>query len=104
MGVYIVPLSPEPQRLAVSLGGVTYRMSVRWNDHSRVWVVDVGNDAGVPIVSSVPLVTGCDLMEQYRHLGIGGELWAWGPNDFPPGYEDLGTSGGLAFVTMEGGV
>jgi hypothetical protein len=40
----------------------------------------------LPIVNGIPLVTGVDLLAQYRYLGFSGRLWVQGadnPDDVP---------------------
>ena len=47
----------------------------------------------------IPLVTGCDLLEQYAYLEFGGELWVEG--EMPATPDNLGTEVELVFVVEE---
>lgn len=104
MADYLIPLTPEDQAITVSLGGVEYQLTVRWNDADEGgWVLDIAlPDGGATIVAGIPLVTGCDLLEPYEYLGIGGGLVAWEDgSELPPGVDNLGQSANLIFITSE---
>ena len=100
MTPYLVTLRNGPQTLSISLGGITYRLTLHWNAPSAAWLVDIANANGVPIVCSIPLVTGSDLLGQYAYLGIGGQLIVqtdYSPYAVPT-FENLGANGQLYFV------
>jgi len=51
-------------------------------------------------VRNIPMVTGCDLLRQYHHLGFGGALVVQNAvtgDDQPPQFDDL--VGALLYVT-----
>lgn len=98
---YEIPLTPEPQTFSIALAGVTYRLTVAWNSSAGLWVLDIADADSVPLVQGLTLVTGLDLLEQYRHLGIMGSLVVQTDHntDAPPTLENLGTAGRLYFVT-----
>lgn len=102
---YEIPLTPDPQRFTVTLSGVDYRMTVQYRDAGGAgWVLDIADTTNQSIVSGVPLVTGVDLLGQYRHLGFAGRLWVQGaanPDDVPT-YEDLGVASKMYWVTEIG--
>ncbi|SPA44833.1 phage baseplate plug family protein [Cupriavidus taiwanensis] len=97
-----IPLSPLPQRFAITLGGVDYRLTVQYRKAGGAgWVLDIADANNAPLVSGIPLVTGTDLLAQYKHLGFAGRLWVQGsadPDDVPT-YEDLGIGSHLYWVT-----
>lgn len=94
-----IPLVPEPQKLAISLGGVNYVLKLRYNARLELWLLDIADAEERPLVSGIPLVTGADLLGQYRHLGIKGALIAYeGGSDRPPMFDTLGVTGGLVFA------
>jgi hypothetical protein len=107
MNVFKIPLTPVPQSFSIVLGGVHYTINLHWNaaEQMQSWVIDIsGADAQTPVVNGIPLVTGCDLLEQYRYLGFNGGLMAYvNGSDERPGYDDLGGAGSLFFVTTEPG-
>jgi len=99
---YEIPLSPDPQRFTVTLSGVDYRMTVQYRDAGGAgWVLDIADANNQALVSGLPLVTGVDLLGQYRHLDFGGRLWVQGsanPDDVPT-FEDLGIGSHVFWVT-----
>lgn len=101
MQAYEIPLSPAPQRLSISLGGVQYRLQVRWNRVLGAWVLDIADADAVDILTGVPIVTAVGLLDQYEHLGFGGQLIALTDSaaDTAPGYTTLGVTGHLYWIT-----
>ena len=72
MAVYTIPLEPEPQSFTIALGGKEYRLTVRWFDAPEGgWLLDLATVEDEPVIAGIPLVAGCDLLEQYGYLGIG---------------------------------
>lgn len=97
-----IPLVPnQNQQFTVSLSGVQYSMTVRWNTPGQCWVLDIEDINANPVLEGLPLITGADLLEQYQYLGFGGQLIV--QTDFDvnavPTFENLGTTGHLYFVT-----
>jgi hypothetical protein len=84
----------------VSLAGIQYQLTVRWNDVNESWIIDIADNNGNPILSGVPMVTGADLLEQFAYLGIGGMLLAQTSSDTDavPTFTNLGSDGNLYFV------
>jgi len=101
MTPFEIPLQATPQTLAITLAGVQYRLTVRWNWVNASWVIDIADSSNVPILSGIPMVTGADLLEQFGYLGFGGQLIAQTDNnpDVVPTFTDLGGTGHLYFVT-----
>jgi hypothetical protein len=99
--VFEIPLQAgTPQTLNISLAGVTYGLTVVWNNNAQVWVIDIDDSNGNPLIQGIPLVTGADLLEQYEYVGIGGSLYAVTDFDIaaPPTFDNLGQQGHLYFV------
>jgi hypothetical protein len=121
---YTIPLKPEPQSFGITLAGKEYRLTVRWfdapeqadpagprsgasgdslpaqQDISGTWTLDIEEpEKAAPIVMGIPLVTGCDLLEQYSYLEFSGELWVEG--ELPPTLENLGSEVELVFIVQE---
>ena len=98
---YEIPLKPEAQEFDISLGGVTYHLTLNWNAPNNAWGLDIADSLQNPIVGGIPLITGANLLEQYAYLGIGGSLIVqsdFDPNEVPD-YAALGSTGHLFFVT-----
>lgn len=100
MTAYEIPLSADSQRFTITLAGVIYNLALTWRSGTG-WVLDVADANSVPLVSGIPLVTGTDLLGQFRHLGIGGRLVVLVEGDITavPDYSDLGIEGKLYFIT-----
>lgn len=101
MTAYEIPLSPKPQTFSIGLSGVTYKMTLRWNEFAPAWMLDIADASGNLLVGSVPLVTGADLLEQYAYLGFSGKLIVQTDHDpsAVPTFSNLGTTGHLYFLT-----
>lgn len=93
----IIPLEAGAQTLSVPLAGVTYRMRIWWRESvTPCWMLDLSTDAGVALVSGLPLLPGADLLAQHQHLGVGGALYVLADSDIT--YDSLGTSTRLYFL------
>lgn len=102
MTTYEIPLTAEPQRFRITLSGVEYQLAIHWRNAAEAgWVLDIADSSGAAIVNGIPLVTGCDLLEQYRHLGFVGSLWVQttADPDAAPTFDNLGTGSHLYWWT-----
>jgi hypothetical protein len=99
VAVFEVPLNGQPQTLQITLGSVAYQLTVQWRNATG-WVLDIATVTGTPILQGVPLVTGSDLLAQYRYLGLGGSLFVStdADPDAVPTYTNLGTASHLYFA------
>lgn len=101
--VYEIPLQTGiPQQLFISLGGTTYQLTLKYrNVDQGGWTLDIADSGGNAIVSGIPLVTGCDLLAPYKHLGFAGGLWVQtlSDPDAVPTFENLGSDGLLYWVS-----
>lgn len=99
---YEVPLSAKPQTFSISLGGVVYYLTLRWNVIGKYWVLDIADDEQVPLILGIPVVTGVDLLGQFRSFNFNGWLIAQtdGDADAVPTFDNLGTAGRLYFVVV----
>lgn len=100
MTPYEIPLSAQPQIFSISLSGVQYKINLQWNRIFQAWIIDFSDINDNLIVSGIPLVTGSDLLEQYKYLGINGSLYVQTDNntDQMPTFDNLGTNSHLYFV------
>jgi hypothetical protein len=96
-----IPLISVPQKFGISLAGIFYNMTVRWNAPGACWMLDIADVDEVPVLAGVPLVTGVDLLDQYGYLHFGGQLRVATDFDLeaPPTSSNLGTQSHLYFVT-----
>jgi hypothetical protein len=97
--IFEVPLNGQPQTLQITLSNIVYQLTVQWRN-SAGWVLDIATQTGVPIIHGIPLVTGADLLAQYRYLGILGSLVVStdANPDAVPTYANLGTASHLYFA------
>lgn len=102
MQTFEIPLTPQAQTFFVTLAGVQYQFTLQYRNASAGggWVLDIADSSGNKILSGIPLVTGCNLLEQYAYIGFGGELWVQSDLDAGavPTYENLGISSHVYFV------
>lgn len=99
-----VPLVNVPQRFSINLGGRDFTIVSRWNDVVGAWFLDLYDaNTQAPLVLSMPLVTGADLLAQYRHLGINGHLVAFTDGDAwaMPTFANLGAEGRLTYAVEQ---
>lgn len=103
--VFTIPLQVgTPQTFSISLGGITYQLTFLYrNDTSGLggWTVDIADSSGNPIAQSIPLVTGADLLAQYKHLGFTGSLVVQTTSDpdAVPTFDNLGDDGQVYWIS-----
>ena len=107
--VYEIPLIAGAQTFSVTLSGNVYNMTMiyRGSTFNGVpanlcgYVLDIDDSLSNPIVHGIPLVTGVDLLAQYKYLDIApGELVVYtdGNPSAPPTYSNLGSTAHLYYV------
>lgn len=103
MTPYEIPLSPLAQSFQIALGGVLYSLDFWWCGPASSWMLNIAAADKTPILQSIPVITGTDLLKQYKHLGIKGSLYVQTDGDLTrvPGYTDLGVGGHVYFVTED---
>ena len=98
-----IPLKAgAPQRLTITLGQVEYQLTLKYrNVEQGGWNLDIADAIGQPVIEGIPLVTGVDLLAQYKHLGFAGRLWVQtlSDPDAVPTFESLGGDGRLYWVS-----
>lgn len=97
-----IPLKNIPETFNISLNGVDYTITTKWNEEG-VWMFDLSLTAtSVRLLSSIPMVTGCDLLAPFTNLNIGGGLVMYTNGDslVTPTYENLGTESNMYFVVV----
>jgi len=100
---YRIPLEPVPQRFNIALSGKALTMETKWNDEIPAWELSLfDGETGTPLVASVALVTGADLLEQHAHLGIPGQLVVHtdGDQDADPTLDNLGRTANLYYLPI----
>lgn len=99
--LYKIPLIAEPQTFDIEVGGTSYIVTTKWNGELPAWELTAKyTETGETLFDALPLVTGVDLMAQYKHLGIDGTLFCttFGDEDAPPTLENLGIQSFLYYL------
>lgn len=100
---FLIPLSNVPQDFTITLNEKEFRVVTKYNDSLEGgWVLDMYDaETDEAIIMNVPMVTGCDLLEQYGYLNLGGKLIVFtdGDEKAVPTLENLGTESNLYFQT-----
>jgi hypothetical protein len=79
-------------------------MKITWNDAMKSWMMALldGNTQDV-LIESMPLVTGADLLEQFKYLQIPGQLIVFtkGGGAEEPTFDNLGIDSNLYYITED---
>ncbi|EPR9225482.1 phage baseplate plug family protein [Citrobacter amalonaticus] len=98
MTISEIPLSADNQQFAITIAGTAYRMRLVWRE--SFWCLDLLNSDQTPIVLSLPLFTGADLLGQYAYLDLGFSLYIGADAaGHEPTKTDLGFHSHLYIVT-----
>lgn len=99
MAVSEIPLSPENQRFSISVAGQSLQMAVTWR--AAFWCLDIMDSTGADLIKGIPLITGANLLAQYRYLGLSFSLYVNcdDPANDNPTQTDLGIKSHLYAVT-----
>jgi|SRR5215472_17519819 len=106
MTPYLIPFQGVPESFSVTVNGVEYGFYTRFNAYSNNWMLWISDTNGNPLLSSIPMVTGTDLLEPYPDLGFDFQLIVQSVGDadndqlptepivdHTPGWGDLGVTG-----------
>ena len=96
-----IPLTNVPQTFDITLNGRDLTLTSRWNDVMQTWLLDlVDGVTQAPLLMSLPLVTGVDLLAPFAYLGLTGQLLVYTNGDptTPPTLETLGDESNLYYL------
>ena len=99
--VFKIPFSNTPQRFNISLRGRLLTLVNRWNFIDETWRIDVSDAITFEdLILSIPLVTGINLLRQYKFVGLDGQIIVFTKSDIaaPPGYGNLGVDSNVYFL------
>lgn len=106
MTVYQIPLSPKPQALSVNFpNGNVYNLRFLYQFSNpgspECWILDISDAQNNPLVCGIPLITGADLLAQYKYLDFGCTMYCTVDGDISavPAWYNLG---GAAHLWLEG--
>jgi hypothetical protein len=100
MNTFEVPLIPSrPQAFTISLSGVYYQITVKWNKASNLWVMDMYDNQGMLVLAGLPFVPGADFLQQFEYLGFVGQMFVVTDHDptKPPTFDNLGVTSHLYY-------
>lgn len=104
MAIFQIPLTNIPQTFDISLAGVLYTVTCRWNDAADSgWTIDfVDANSGESIANNIPLITGADMLDGLQYLGIQGQLFVYtdGDDTAIPTLDNLGVESNVYFSTQ----
>ena len=100
MTTYQIPVNNQNQTFQVQLLNVEYTFRIMWNQFGNCWYLDIGDINNNPLIDSLPLLPGRDILKQFKYLNIGGGLVVYNTSTplLPPGYNDFGVSSFMYFV------
>lgn len=100
---FLIPFSNTPQDFFITLANRELRLVNKFNPSPEGgWVIDIfDGETDEPIIMNIPLVTGCDLLEQYEYLGLKGKLIVFtdGDDKAIPTEANLGVESNVYFQT-----
>lgn len=103
LSTFLIPVQNIPQTFDITLGGVDYTLSCRWNDAQDAgWVLDISDPtSGNILAGNIPLITGADCLSGLEYLGIQGMLVVQTNGDpfAVPTLNNLGVDSNLYFLT-----
>ena len=103
METFLIPFQNVPQDFNITLANKEYRIVNKFNSAPEGgWVIDIyDGETDEPLVMNIPMVTGCDLLEQYEYLGIQGKLIVYTDGDelAVPSESNLGVESNVYFKT-----
>ncbi|MGO4738655.1 hypothetical protein AB4099_19055 [Bosea sp. 2KB_26] len=100
--IYEFPLLPEAQQMSITLGTVEYVVRFGWADTADGgWFIDMSLTDGTPLLRSLPLTAGENVLQQFDYLGFPGEIRVQtdGNDLVEPTYANLGSNGKVLFIT-----
>ena len=101
-GMTEIPVVPsQSQRFRQDLDGTTYNFRLTYDSaQDGCWILDIGDENSVILIAGIPLVSGVDLLAQYRYLGFSGSLIVTtdrGAGEVPT-FDGLGVTSHLFYV------
>lgn len=103
MNWFLIPLTNIAQSFQISLAGVNYLLTVKWNTSQDAgWEFDLANaDTSTPLLAGAPLITGADCLAGLEYLGVNGSFIVLtnGNPSAVPTFDNLGIDSNLYFVT-----
>jgi hypothetical protein len=103
--LFEIPLTRGPQLFGTTIRNRNLRLKLTYRpDPGPGWLLDIYDDAEVPILCGTPLVPATDLLAPYPFLNIGVRLFVLsdGQEDADLTYDAIGTSAHLYYAFDDG--
>lgn len=103
---FLLPFENVAQNFQISIAGVTYTITNKWNDIGQYWVLDIADSNDAQIVSNVPLVTGGDCLSGLDYLQLGFSIYVITNGSSPldtPTLDNLGIDSNVYFLVVTNG-
>jgi hypothetical protein len=98
-----LPTETASYQLRAELEGVSFLIDMHWNERQAAWLMSLATDDGTALVHGVTVVCNRLLLRRYKYrTGMpAGDLMAMDPTreTDTPGYDQLGTTIQLVYVT-----
>jgi hypothetical protein len=98
---FIIPLVSVPQEFEIELSGISLLIVCVWNEEQPAWELNIYDGLSrAPLITTLPIVSGVDLLSQFAHIGIPGKLIALTEGDelMPPTLDNLGVGANLYYI------
>ena len=100
-----IPLTNTPQQFDITLSNIQLTFVLQWNPFLQSWMMTlIDAKSQMPLLLALPLVTGVDLLVQFRYLGIPGSLVVYtdGDETAVPTFDNLGEESNLYYIFDDG--
>ncbi|MTC35812.1 hypothetical protein GKR67_14465 [Providencia alcalifaciens] len=93
-----IPVTSKNQEMDVTLGDKAYHLKLTHNEFCG-WMLDVYTISRELMVGGIPLLSGINVLEQYRYLGFNGSLSLICENDeMETSFHELGKGNKLYYL------
>lgn len=96
-----LPLLNIQQIFDIELAGRSLTIETKWNEECPAWELNIFDGVtAAPLILSLPIVTGVDLLSQFSHIGIDGSIIAYTDGDdyAPPTLDNLGIDSNVFYL------
>lgn len=74
--MYVIPTDSSPNQtftstIPINDKNVKLLFFIRYNTEQNVWIMSLKDEENNPIIDSIPLIGGINILEQYSYLNIG---------------------------------
>lgn len=98
---YKIQFSNHPEEFGITLLDQEFVIRSCWNDQSHNWEIDIFDQSMQPVVTSIPLICGVNLLKQHQHI-LPTILFCYtdGNENSIPTFDNLGTEANVYFAVV----